>query len=220
MNGPADGEVDYKKKYRNLKRKLKFLIYEHECFQEELRKAQRKLLKVSRDKSFLLDRLLQYENVDEDSSDSDATASSDNSETEGTPKLSDTPAPKRKRSPPLGGAPSPSSLSLPPSTGFPLQASTAPSPYLSSLASPPYPPFPSDYLALQLPEPSPLRPKREKRPRLPRKLKGGLGGAALQGKTEFGHTEMLSGNASETTGEREPGARGVHVLKSSAWRRV
>ncbi|XP_026907394.1 INO80 complex subunit E isoform X7 [Herpailurus yagouaroundi] len=142
MNGPADGEVDYKKKYRNLKRKLKFLIYEHECFQEELRKAQRKLLKVSRDKSFLLDRLLQYENVDEDSSDSDATASSDNSETEGTPKLSDTPAPKsplpchfsRKRSPPLGGVPSPSSLSLPPSTGFPLQASGAPSPYLSSMA--------------------------------------------------------------------------------------
>uniref|UniRef100_A0A667IF98 INO80 complex subunit E n=1 Tax=Lynx canadensis TaxID=61383 RepID=A0A667IF98_LYNCA len=215
MNGPADGEVDYKKKYRNLKRKLKFLIYEHECFQEELRKAQRKLLKVSRDKSFLLDRLLQYENVDEDSSDSDATASSDNSETEGTPKLSDTPAPKRKRSPPLGGVPSPSSLSLPPSTGFPLQASGAPSPYLSSephsspslvfpffllfaflpftphpihsishlhppdsclqLASPPYPPFPSDYLALQLPEPSPLRPKREKRPRLPRKLKMAVG---------------------------------------------
>ncbi|XP_047636086.1 INO80 complex subunit E isoform X2 [Phacochoerus africanus] len=158
MNGPADGEVDYKKKYRNLKRKLKFLIYEHECFQEELRKAQRKLLKVSRDKSFLLDRLLQYENVDEDSSDSDATASSDNSETEGTPKLSDTPAPKRKRSPPLGGAPSPSSLSLPPSAGFPLQASGAPSPYLSSL-----------------PEPSPLRPKREKRPRLPRKLKMAVG---------------------------------------------
>ncbi|KAI2578033.1 INO80 complex subunit E, partial [Homo sapiens] len=158
MNGPADGEVDYKKKYRNLKRKLKFLIYEHECFQEELRKAQRKLLKVSRDKSFLLDRLLQYENVDEDSSDSDATASSDNSETEGTPKLSDTPAPKRKRSPPLGGAPSPSSLSLPPSTGFPLQASGVPSPYLSSL-----------------PEPSPLRPKREKRPRLPRKLKMAVG---------------------------------------------
>lgn len=40
----------------------------------------------------------------------------------------------RKRSPPLGGAPSPSSLSLPPSTGFPLQASTAPSPYLSSVS--------------------------------------------------------------------------------------
>ncbi|KFO36283.1 INO80 complex subunit E isoform X1 [Fukomys damarensis] len=176
MNGPADGEVDYKKKYRNLKRKLKFLIYEHECFQEELRKAQRKLLKVSRDKSFLLDRLLQYENVDEDSSDSDATASSENSEAEGTPKLPDTPAPKRKRSPPLAATPSPSSLSLPPTSGFPLQASGTPSPYLSSqLASPPYPPLPSDYLALQLPEPSPLRPKREKRPRLPRKLKMAVG---------------------------------------------
>ncbi|XP_077431823.1 INO80 complex subunit E isoform X2 [Vanacampus margaritifer] len=82
MNGQADVEVDYKRKYRNLKRKLKFLVYEHECFQEELRRAQRKLLKVSRDKSFLLDRLLPYERVDEDSSDSDATVSSDNSEGE------------------------------------------------------------------------------------------------------------------------------------------
>merc|ERR1719357_105010 len=71
MNGQADVEVDYKRKYKNLKRKLKFLVYEQECFQEELRRAQRKLLKVSRDKSFLLDRLLQYERVDEDSSDSD-----------------------------------------------------------------------------------------------------------------------------------------------------
>ncbi|KAK7831837.1 hypothetical protein U0070_016467 [Myodes glareolus] len=144
MNGPADGEVDYKKKYRNLKRKLKFLIYEHECFQEELRKAQRKLLKVSRDKSFLLDRLLQYENVDEDSSDSDATASSDNSETEGTPKIS--------------AADFWGPVPIPEFAGFS-----------------PLPPFPSDYLALQLPEPSPLRPKLEKRPRLPRKLKMAVG---------------------------------------------
>ncbi|XP_051921280.1 INO80 complex subunit E isoform X2 [Hippocampus zosterae] len=82
MNGQADVEVDYKRKYKNLKRKLKFLVYEHECFQEELRRAQRKLLKVSRDKSFLLDRLLPYERVDDDSSDSDATVSSDYSEGE------------------------------------------------------------------------------------------------------------------------------------------
>ncbi|XP_061919855.1 INO80 complex subunit E isoform X2 [Entelurus aequoreus] len=82
MNGQSDVEVDYKRKYRNLKRKLKFLVYEHECFQEELRRAQRKLLKVSRDKSFLLDRLMHYERVDEDSSDSDATVSSENSEGE------------------------------------------------------------------------------------------------------------------------------------------
>ncbi len=78
MNGQAEVEVDYKRKYTNLKRKLKFLVYvsicfsiylvfnlsfqtvvnplasfsvqEQECFQEELRRAQRKLLKVSRDK--------------------------------------------------------------------------------------------------------------------------------------------------------------------------
>ncbi|XP_021448544.1 INO80 complex subunit E isoform X1 [Oncorhynchus mykiss] len=76
-------EVDYKQNYTNLKRKLKFMVYEQECFQEELRRSQKKLLRVSRDKSFLLDRLLQYERVDEDSSDSDATASSENSEGEG-----------------------------------------------------------------------------------------------------------------------------------------
>ncbi|XP_075438470.1 INO80 complex subunit E, partial [Ascaphus truei] len=115
MNGQADGEIDYKRKYKNLKRKLKFLIYEQECFQEELRRAQRKLLKVSRDKSFLLDRIVQYENVDEDSSDSDVTASSENSDAE-TGRALSTPTAKRKRSPPTGPAsPSPSSgLSLHP----------------------------------------------------------------------------------------------------------
>lgn len=69
--------IDYRQKYRNLKRKFKLLIYENECFQDELKKAQRKFLKVSRDKSFLLDRLLQYETVETSSSDSDATVSSD-----------------------------------------------------------------------------------------------------------------------------------------------
>ncbi|CAB1334205.1 unnamed protein product [Coregonus sp. 'balchen'] len=53
MNGQADMEVDYKQKYKNLKRKLKFLVYEQECFQEELRRSQRKLLKVSRDKRWV-----------------------------------------------------------------------------------------------------------------------------------------------------------------------
>ncbi|XP_055950642.1 uncharacterized protein LOC129984693 [Argiope bruennichi] len=68
---------NYHQKYLNLKRKLKFLLYENESFQEELKKAQRKLLKVSRDKSFLLDRLLRYETVESSSSDSEATVSSD-----------------------------------------------------------------------------------------------------------------------------------------------
>ncbi|XP_060552770.1 INO80 complex subunit E-like [Ruditapes philippinarum] len=72
-----EGQIDYKQKYKVLKKKLKFLVYEQECFLEELRKAQRRLLKVSRDRSFLLDRLLQYEKLEESSGDSDLTASSD-----------------------------------------------------------------------------------------------------------------------------------------------
>lgn len=53
------------------------ILQENECFQDELRKSQRKLLKVERDKAFLLDRLLQFEHVDDSSSDSDATLTSD-----------------------------------------------------------------------------------------------------------------------------------------------
>ncbi|KAM4632203.1 INO80 complex subunit E isoform 2-T2 [Discoglossus pictus] len=126
MNGQADGEVDYRRKYKNLKRKLKFLIYEQECFQEELRRAQRKLLKVSRDKSFLLDRILQYENVDDDSSDSDVTASSENSDNEGGRGAS-TPTAKRKRSPPPGPA------SPPPSSSSGLSLHQSGGPYLSAI---------------------------------------------------------------------------------------
>ncbi|KAK7488249.1 hypothetical protein BaRGS_00020556 [Batillaria attramentaria] len=90
----AEPQIDYKQKYKALKKRLKLLVYEQECFLEELRKAQRKLLKVARDRSFLLDRLVQYEKVDDSSGDSDATASSDSDgeghHREGTPA-------KRKR---------------------------------------------------------------------------------------------------------------------------
>ncbi|EDV21762.1 uncharacterized protein TRIADDRAFT_59811 [Trichoplax adhaerens] len=83
-----------KHRYKTLKRKLKFLLYEQECFREELVKIQKKILRVSMDKngdgvitlehdgifcnSFLLDRLLKYENVPLSSSDEDGTASSSN----------------------------------------------------------------------------------------------------------------------------------------------
>ena len=43
-----------KQKYRSLKRKLRCLLYEQECFQEELRRLQRKLLRVNRDKRYKL----------------------------------------------------------------------------------------------------------------------------------------------------------------------
>lgn len=53
------------------------LLQENECFQEELRKAQRALLRVRRDKSFLLDRLLQYQRGPDSSTDSEQTEESD-----------------------------------------------------------------------------------------------------------------------------------------------
>ncbi|CAH2096176.1 unnamed protein product [Euphydryas editha] len=70
-------EPNYKVQYSTLKKKLKYLIYENECFQDALRCSQKRLLKVSRDRSFLLDRLLQYEKHDSTTSDSEDTESSD-----------------------------------------------------------------------------------------------------------------------------------------------
>nr|XP_043890626.1 INO80 complex subunit E isoform X1 [Solea senegalensis] len=146
MNGQADVEVDYKRKYKNLKRKLKFLVYEQECFQEELRRAQRKLLKVSRDKSFLLDRLLQYERIDEDSSDSDATVSSENSEVEGPRERErEREGVKKRRNSPGACLPSSSSphLSLLSHSGVnPLQSSGS-GPYLNTVVAANYPSAPT-----------------------------------------------------------------------------
>lgn len=72
-----DQFVNYKQKYRALKKNLRYLIYENECFQDELRKAQYNFVSISRDKSFLLDRILNYEKPQGPSSDSEATESSD-----------------------------------------------------------------------------------------------------------------------------------------------
>ncbi|XP_029694614.1 INO80 complex subunit E isoform X3 [Takifugu rubripes] len=137
MNGQADAEIDYKRKYKNLKRKLKFLVYEQECFQEELRRAQRKLLKISRDKSFLLDRLLPYERVDEDSSDSDATVSSENSEGEILGER-EREAAKKRRSSPGASLPSPASphISLMSRQGVNSLHSPGAAPYLNTVSAP------------------------------------------------------------------------------------
>ncbi|CAB4002985.1 INO80 complex subunit E isoform X2, partial [Paramuricea clavata] len=87
----------YKQKYRILKRKLKFLLYEQESFQEELRRSQRKLLRVSKDKSFLLDQLLQVEGLDFPSSEDEETAIS-SSDDELQKKIAADSGPKEKRS--------------------------------------------------------------------------------------------------------------------------
>lgn len=209
MNGQTDVEVDYKRKYKNLKRKLKFLVYEQECFQEELRRAQRKLLKVSRDKSFLLDRLLQYERVDEDSSDSDATVSSENSEGEG-PRERERDIVKKRRSSPGTCLPSSSSphLSLLSRTCVnPLQTSGSSS-YLNTM------PFPPEYLA-----PPAERMKKERKTKTP-KIKKEIAGKvvtpmttnypsapasspAASGPFSWVPRQMLSGDAAEEDGDSD-----------------
>ncbi|VVC89606.1 uncharacterized protein LOC126976509 [Leptidea sinapis] len=73
-------EPNYRAQYLSLKKKLKYLIYENECFQDALRSSQKRLLKVSRDRSFLLDRLLQYEKPDSSTSESEDTESSDDAQ--------------------------------------------------------------------------------------------------------------------------------------------
>uniref|UniRef100_A0A8C5HDS8 INO80 complex subunit E-like n=1 Tax=Gouania willdenowi TaxID=441366 RepID=A0A8C5HDS8_GOUWI len=215
MNGQADVDVDYKRKYKNLKRKLKFLVYEQECFQEELRRAQRKLLKVSRDKSFLLDRLLQYERVDEDSS------GSINQTCINILKLTHFHRSVilnwRRNIPAACLSSSSSHLSLLSRASVnPLQSST-PGSYLNTM------PFPPEYLA-----PSAERMKKERKTKTPKNKKDTMGkvvtpmggsypSASAAPPTASGHfswvpRQMLSGDAGEeecdSDGESDRGDEG------------
>ncbi|XP_022168695.1 INO80 complex subunit E-like [Myzus persicae] len=70
-------EANAKEQYKEMKRKLRLLVYENEIFQQTLKTTQRKLLRASRDKNALLDRLIKYEMVDLSSSDDELTESSD-----------------------------------------------------------------------------------------------------------------------------------------------
>ncbi|XP_050427897.1 INO80 complex subunit E [Adelges cooleyi] len=83
-------DFNYLEQYKEMKRKLRLLIYENEIFQQTLKKTQRKMLKASRDKSVLLERLLQYERVEISSSDDELTESSDEGEC-------NKPEPKKRR---------------------------------------------------------------------------------------------------------------------------
>ncbi|XP_063344378.1 INO80 complex subunit E isoform X1 [Pelmatolapia mariae] len=211
MNGQADVEVDYKRKYKNLKRKLKFLVYEQECFQEELRRAQRKLLKVSRDKSFLLDRLLQYERVDEDSSDSEATVSSENSEGEGPRERErEREGAKKRKSSPGACLPSSSSphLSLLSRPGVNSLQSSGSGAYLNTM------PFPPEYLA-----PPAERMKKERKTKTAKNKKETTGKVVTSMAANYpsgpaapptasGHfswvpRQMFSGDAAEEEGESD-----------------
>lgn len=58
-------------------------IQENECYQAELRRSQGQLLQATRDRTFLLERLMQYQNVESSASESEAT---DESEPEAKPE--------------------------------------------------------------------------------------------------------------------------------------
>ncbi|XP_044755252.1 uncharacterized protein LOC123314190 [Coccinella septempunctata] len=76
----AQEESKFKSQYKFLKRKLQNLIYENEAFRQALRQSQKKLLNVTRDRNFLLDRLMLHEKMENSSSDSEETESSDEGE--------------------------------------------------------------------------------------------------------------------------------------------
>ncbi|CAH1968863.1 unnamed protein product [Acanthoscelides obtectus] len=56
------------------------ILQENEAFQQALRTAQRRLLAVTKDRNFLLDRLLMHEKIDHSTSESEETESSDDGE--------------------------------------------------------------------------------------------------------------------------------------------
>uniref|UniRef100_A0AAX7TAK1 INO80 complex subunit E N-terminal domain-containing protein n=1 Tax=Astatotilapia calliptera TaxID=8154 RepID=A0AAX7TAK1_ASTCA len=186
-------------------------ITEQECFQEELRRAQRKLLKVSRDKSFLLDRLLQYERVDEDSSDSEATVSSENSEGEGPRERErEREGAKKRKSSPGACLPSSSSphLSLLSRPGVNSLQSSGSGAYLNAM------PFPPEYLA-----PPAERMKKERKTKTAKNKKETTGKVVTSMAANYpsgpaapptasGHfswvpRQMFSGDAAEEEGESD-----------------
>uniref|UniRef100_A0A8C7PEQ3 INO80 complex subunit E n=1 Tax=Oncorhynchus mykiss TaxID=8022 RepID=A0A8C7PEQ3_ONCMY len=214
MNGQADMEVDYKQKYKNLKRKLKFLVYEQECFQEELRRSQRKLLKVSRDKRWLERRRKEVrmrhasntDNISNCTLSIFAIISHCLTIYSTVPLLNSL----RRRSSPGVGLPSSSSshLSLLSRSGVnPLQSSGS-TPYLNTL------PFPPEYLA-----PPAERMKKERKTKAPKHKKETSGKvvAPLAANYPAGPTapptssasfnwvprQMLSGDAAEEEGESD-----------------
>ncbi|KAL5233432.1 hypothetical protein ACI65C_000842 [Semiaphis heraclei] len=90
-------EANSKEQYKEMKRKLRLLVYENEIFQQTLKSTQRKLLKASRDKNVLLDRLIEYERVELSSSDDELTESSDEGDTM-------KPEPKKRKDPPANNS--------------------------------------------------------------------------------------------------------------------
>ncbi|XP_066259401.1 uncharacterized protein [Euwallacea similis] len=71
-------EESFKKKYKVLKTRFQFVVYENESFQVSLRKIQKRLLQVTKDWSSLLNQLLKHEKLDHSTSESEETELSEN----------------------------------------------------------------------------------------------------------------------------------------------
>jgi len=59
-----DPGLDAKQRYLELKKRLKYLLHENESYKQEIAKVDERLLSVSKDKAFLLEQLLQFEDND------------------------------------------------------------------------------------------------------------------------------------------------------------
>jgi INO80 complex subunit E len=71
--GSQQLKSSYKTKYRELKKRLKYLVYENECFTADIKDTQMKLLQINREKSFLLDQLMQHETIKLSDNDMEST---------------------------------------------------------------------------------------------------------------------------------------------------
>lgn len=88
-------EVNYEKKYKSLKKKYKTIAADKEAADQQLTLARKRLIRLQKERSFLLDRLLQYEQV---SSDSDSVSSPSDS---GEERDIERPAKKLKKEDPV-----------------------------------------------------------------------------------------------------------------------
>eukprot|EP01135_Chromosphaera_perkinsii_P000166 Nk52_evm62s32 gene=Nk52_evmTU62s32 len=61
MAGGDDASAMNRQKFKLMKKKVKFLCYEQEALSEELKKAKKKILRLTKEQNFLLDRLLKYD---------------------------------------------------------------------------------------------------------------------------------------------------------------
>ncbi|XP_018494175.1 uncharacterized protein LOC108863934 [Galendromus occidentalis] len=97
-----DPNLDSKQRYVELKKRMKYLLHENESYKQEIAKVNERLLNVSKDKAFLLEQLLQFE-------DNDSSTESELSDSDHDRKLPEPPKKKPRQRKPKAPAAAPSS---------------------------------------------------------------------------------------------------------------